>query len=97
MFTSEYVNGLYLHYSSCVCRLWVARYRLEINNSVLESEKLYQTAVDRLAELKHHEKLLILKNAKVQYVWREQASAEGHIHYLIVSHGMTLLSYSIAL
>ncbi|XP_059186152.1 NFX1-type zinc finger-containing protein 1 isoform X2 [Centropristis striata] len=46
-------------------RLWVARYRAELCTIVLESEQAYQNAVDRLADVKRHENLCLLKEAKV--------------------------------
>ncbi|XP_034531554.1 NFX1-type zinc finger-containing protein 1 isoform X2 [Notolabrus celidotus] len=46
-------------------RLWVARYREELSLRVQQCEQDYQNAVDRLAEVKRHESLLVLKNAKV--------------------------------
>ncbi|XP_074552411.1 NFX1-type zinc finger-containing protein 1 [Halichoeres trimaculatus] len=46
-------------------RLWVARYREELGNKVLECEQSFQNAVDRLAEVKRHESLCVLRKAKV--------------------------------
>ncbi|KAI3369880.1 hypothetical protein L3Q82_024689 [Scortum barcoo] len=46
-------------------RLWVARYRAELGTRVLESEQAYQNAVDRLADIKRHENLLLLQEATV--------------------------------
>ncbi|XP_049446635.1 NFX1-type zinc finger-containing protein 1 isoform X2 [Epinephelus fuscoguttatus] len=46
-------------------RLWVARYRAELCTKVLESEQAYQNAVDRLADVKRHEDLCLLKKATV--------------------------------
>ncbi|XP_071379095.1 NFX1-type zinc finger-containing protein 1 [Centroberyx affinis] len=46
-------------------RLWVARYRAELRTKALESEQAYQNAVDRLADVRRHESLCLLKEAKV--------------------------------
>ncbi|KAM9361314.1 NFX1-type zinc finger-containing protein 1 [Symphorus nematophorus] len=46
-------------------RLWVARYREELCTRVLESEQAYQSAADRLADVKRHENLCLLKEATV--------------------------------
>ncbi|XP_044203715.1 NFX1-type zinc finger-containing protein 1 [Thunnus albacares] len=46
-------------------RLWVARYRVELRTRALESEQAYQSAVDRLADVKRHESLCLLKEATV--------------------------------
>ncbi|XP_074497910.1 NFX1-type zinc finger-containing protein 1 isoform X1 [Sebastes fasciatus] len=46
-------------------RLWVARYRAELCAKVLESEQAYQDTVDRLADVKRHENLCLLKDATV--------------------------------
>lgn len=46
-------------------RLWVARYRVEVCTRVLESEQAYQSAVDRLADVKRQENLCVLKEATV--------------------------------
>ncbi|XP_069003772.1 NFX1-type zinc finger-containing protein 1 [Embiotoca jacksoni] len=46
-------------------RLWVARYRVELRTRALESEQAYQNAVDRLADVKRHESLCLLKKATV--------------------------------
>lgn len=44
----------------------MARYRAELGTRVLESEQAYQNAVDRLADVKRHENLFLLKEATVQ-------------------------------
>ncbi|XP_014191465.1 NFX1-type zinc finger-containing protein 1 [Haplochromis burtoni] len=46
-------------------RLWVARYRTELREKALLSEQAYQNAVDRLADVKRHESLCLLKKATV--------------------------------
>ncbi|XP_051269576.1 NFX1-type zinc finger-containing protein 1 [Dicentrarchus labrax] len=46
-------------------RLWVARYRAELCAKVFESEQAYQNTVDRLADVKRHENLCLLKEATV--------------------------------
>ncbi|TKS70677.1 Zinc finger-containing protein 1 [Collichthys lucidus] len=46
-------------------RLWVARYRTELRARVLEFEQAYQNAADRLADVKRHESLFLLKEATV--------------------------------
>ncbi|XP_073324275.1 NFX1-type zinc finger-containing protein 1 [Pagrus major] len=46
-------------------RLWVARYRAKLTDKILESEEAYQNAVDRLADVKRHESLCLLKEATV--------------------------------
>ncbi|XP_039863592.1 NFX1-type zinc finger-containing protein 1 [Simochromis diagramma] len=46
-------------------RLWVARYRTELREKALLSEQAYQNAVDRLADVKRHESLCLLKTATV--------------------------------
>ncbi|CAK6952727.1 NFX1-type zinc finger-containing protein 1 [Scomber scombrus] len=46
-------------------RLWVARYRVELRTRALESEQAYQNAVDRLADVKRHQQLCLLKEATV--------------------------------
>ncbi|KAM7006466.1 NFX1-type zinc finger-containing protein 1 [Tautogolabrus adspersus] len=46
-------------------RLWLSRYREELYKNVLECEHAYQNAVDRLAEVKEHESLCVLRKAKV--------------------------------
>ncbi|KAL6112273.1 znfx1 [Pungitius sinensis] len=46
-------------------RSWVARYREEIRNKIQGSEEEYQNAVDRLADVKRHENICLLKGAKV--------------------------------
>ncbi|XP_042361275.1 NFX1-type zinc finger-containing protein 1 isoform X2 [Plectropomus leopardus] len=46
-------------------RLWVARYRAELCTKVLEYEQAYQNTVDRLADVKRHEDLCLLKKATV--------------------------------
>uniref|UniRef100_UPI0037E7DECA NFX1-type zinc finger-containing protein 1 n=1 Tax=Semicossyphus pulcher TaxID=241346 RepID=UPI0037E7DECA len=46
-------------------RLWVARYRLKLSQQILGSEQAYQNTVDRLAEVKRHESLCVLKRATV--------------------------------
>ncbi|KAM7422964.1 hypothetical protein PAMA_010818 [Pampus argenteus] len=46
-------------------RLWVSRYRIELRTRALESEQAYQNAVDRLADVKRHESLCLLKEATV--------------------------------
>lgn len=46
-------------------RLWVARFRSELRTSALKSEEAYQNAVERLADVRRHESLCILRKAKV--------------------------------
>ncbi|XP_008287693.1 NFX1-type zinc finger-containing protein 1 isoform X2 [Stegastes partitus] len=46
-------------------RLWVSRYRVELNTRALTSEQAYQNAVDRLADVKRHENLCLLRDATV--------------------------------
>ncbi|XP_023137605.3 NFX1-type zinc finger-containing protein 1 [Amphiprion ocellaris] len=46
-------------------RLWVSRYRVELRTKALTSEQEYQNAVDRLADVKRHENLCLLKEATV--------------------------------
>uniref|UniRef100_A0A3Q4GFY5 Zinc finger, NFX1-type containing 1 n=1 Tax=Neolamprologus brichardi TaxID=32507 RepID=A0A3Q4GFY5_NEOBR len=46
-------------------RLWVSRYRTELREKALLSEQAYQNAVDRLADVKRHESLCLLKKATV--------------------------------
>lgn len=46
-------------------RLWVARYRVQLYTKVQTSEQAYQIAVDRLADVKRHESLCLLKKATV--------------------------------
>ncbi|XP_060899287.1 NFX1-type zinc finger-containing protein 1 isoform X2 [Labrus mixtus] len=46
-------------------RLWLARYREELYKGVQECEHAYQNAVDRLTEVKDHERLCVLRTAKV--------------------------------
>ncbi|CAJ1050338.1 NFX1-type zinc finger-containing protein 1 isoform X2 [Xyrichtys novacula] len=46
-------------------RLWVARYKEELCDQVLECEEAYQNAADRLAELKRHSDLCVLRRATV--------------------------------
>lgn len=44
----------------------MARYRLDLSNKILESEEEYQNAVDRLADVKRHQSLFLLKEATVR-------------------------------
>ncbi|XP_041672918.1 NFX1-type zinc finger-containing protein 1 isoform X2 [Cheilinus undulatus] len=46
-------------------RLWVARYREELCNKVLQCEQDYQNAADRLTEVKRHQSLCVLREATV--------------------------------
>nr|XP_046239135.1 NFX1-type zinc finger-containing protein 1 [Scatophagus argus] len=46
-------------------RLWLSRYRYELCTRVLETEQAYQNTVDRLADVKRHESLCLLKQATV--------------------------------
>ncbi|KAM6946973.1 NFX1-type zinc finger-containing protein 1 isoform 1-T1 [Lycodopsis pacificus] len=46
-------------------RLWVARYRVELRTKIQQSEEDYQNAVDRLADVKLHQNLCLLKKATV--------------------------------
>ncbi|XP_068568539.1 NFX1-type zinc finger-containing protein 1 [Cebidichthys violaceus] len=46
-------------------RLWVARYRVELCTIIQQSEEDYQNAVDRLADVKCHQNLCLLKKATV--------------------------------
>ncbi|XP_030275595.1 NFX1-type zinc finger-containing protein 1 isoform X4 [Sparus aurata] len=46
-------------------RLWVARYRVELSDKILESEEEYQNAVDRLADVKRHQSQFLLQEATV--------------------------------
>ncbi|XP_069390104.1 NFX1-type zinc finger-containing protein 1 isoform X2 [Paralichthys olivaceus] len=46
-------------------RLWLERYRLELRSTLLAAEQAYQNTVERLADVKQHESLCILKKAKV--------------------------------
>ncbi|KAF7649472.1 hypothetical protein LDENG_00140980 [Lucifuga dentata] len=46
-------------------RLWVTRYRAELRVKSMELEQAYQNAADRLADVRRHESLSVLKNAKV--------------------------------
>ncbi|KAM9410372.1 NFX1-type zinc finger-containing protein 1 [Pholidichthys leucotaenia] len=46
-------------------RLWVTRYRIALRTKALESEQHYQNAADRLADVKRHEHLCVLRKAKV--------------------------------
>lgn len=46
----------------------MARYRTELREKALLSEQAYQNAVDRLADVKRHESLCLLKTATVQNI-----------------------------
>uniref|UniRef100_A0A673AYI1 NFX1-type zinc finger-containing protein 1-like n=1 Tax=Sphaeramia orbicularis TaxID=375764 RepID=A0A673AYI1_9TELE len=46
-------------------RLWVARYRLDLRTKAMKSEQDYQITADRLAEVKRHQNLCLLKEATV--------------------------------
>ncbi|KAM6927491.1 NFX1-type zinc finger-containing protein 1 [Xenentodon cancila] len=46
-------------------RLWVSRYRVGLRTKALMAEQAYQSAVDRLADVKRQEDLHALKKAKV--------------------------------
>ncbi|KAG7494034.1 NFX1-type zinc finger-containing protein 1 [Solea senegalensis] len=46
-------------------RLWVARYRKDLNTKAVGTEEAYQNAVERLAEVRQHEDLFLLKKATV--------------------------------
>uniref|UniRef100_A0A1A8CEK6 Zinc finger, NFX1-type containing 1 n=2 Tax=Nothobranchius kadleci TaxID=1051664 RepID=A0A1A8CEK6_NOTKA len=46
-------------------RLWVSRYRIDLRTKAQVSEQTYQSAVDRLADVKRKENLHVLKNAMV--------------------------------
>ncbi|CAB1415556.1 unnamed protein product [Pleuronectes platessa] len=46
-------------------RLWVERYRSEICTALLAAEDAYQNTAERLADLRRHESLCLLRNAKV--------------------------------
>lgn len=51
-----------------VFRLWVARYRVQASANILESEQVYQDTVDRLADIRRHERLCLLRKAQVQSI-----------------------------
>lgn len=86
-----------------VFRLWVARYRVDASAKILESEQVYQDTVDRLADIKRHERLCLLQKAQVQficsvndnmssvYVLCLSVCPSGHMHpdILLLSHHMT--------
>lgn len=46
-------------------RLWVKRYRMDLRLKAQESERSFQIAVDRLADVKRRESLCVLKEATV--------------------------------
>ncbi|XP_047195262.1 NFX1-type zinc finger-containing protein 1 [Hippoglossus stenolepis] len=46
-------------------RLWVERYRIEIRTALLAAEDAYQNTAERLADVRRHESLCLLRNAKV--------------------------------
>ncbi|KAI4900627.1 hypothetical protein NFI96_021503, partial [Prochilodus magdalenae] len=46
-------------------RLWVLRYRTELRAKALQAEQIYQDAAERLAEVRRHEDLCVLREAKV--------------------------------
>ncbi|XP_072917712.1 NFX1-type zinc finger-containing protein 1 isoform X1 [Hemitrygon akajei] len=46
-------------------RLWLSMYQMDIRRRIIQHEQLYQTAADRLTELRLQEDLWVLKEAKV--------------------------------
>lgn len=48
-----------------VCSLWVTRCRAEAHTKIVELEQEYQNTVERLADVKRHEDLVLLSKAKV--------------------------------
>lgn len=44
----------------------MARYRVELSDKILESEEAYQNTVERLADVKRHQSLFLLKEATVR-------------------------------
>uniref|UniRef100_A0A1A7WMA6 Zinc finger, NFX1-type containing 1 n=2 Tax=Iconisemion striatum TaxID=60296 RepID=A0A1A7WMA6_9TELE len=46
-------------------RLWISRYRIDLRTKALMSEQTYQSAVDRLADVKRKENLHVLMKATV--------------------------------
>ncbi|TRY97415.1 hypothetical protein DNTS_016604 [Danionella cerebrum] len=46
-------------------RLWVFRYRCDLRNKALTYEQEYQRAADRLSEVRQHEDLSVLREARV--------------------------------
>ncbi|GCB62108.1 hypothetical protein scyTo_0000002 [Scyliorhinus torazame] len=46
-------------------RLWLSMYQTDVRRRIIQHEQLYQTAADRLAELRLQEDLWVLKEAKV--------------------------------
>lgn len=47
--------------------LWVTRCRAKARTTIFELEQEYQNMVDRLADVKRHEDLFLLRKAKVVY------------------------------
>ncbi|XP_027002552.1 NFX1-type zinc finger-containing protein 1 [Tachysurus fulvidraco] len=46
-------------------RLWMLRYHTDLRMKALQAEQVYQDAAERLAEVRRHEDLCVLKNARV--------------------------------
>lgn len=54
----------------------MTRYRVGAYSGIQESEQAYQNAADRLADVKRHESISLLKRAKVQFMSCNEKKSE---------------------